>query len=122
MSIYTIGHEGEYDAAIARARDQEAPLTKRGPHPEPDGSHYYGGYAFATVADAQAEIDRLGKRGEWAVYAIDAAWPEDVWHGHPSDSFMRLNRDAVIIGKVTQTEAAVERPAARLVGVDQRKA
>jgi hypothetical protein len=102
MSIYTIGHAGDYDAALSRghAGDGITPIKKIGPHKREDGVHYYGGYAFETVADARAYIAKLGKTGEWAIYEMDASWPADVYHGHPSDDFMRLNRDALIVGKV----------------------
>ncbi len=100
MSIFTIGHAGDYDAAIANGLANNRPIKKIGAHIRDDGTQYYGGYAFETARDAFAYIDKLGKRGEWGVYEIDAVWPDHVWHGHPSDDFMRLNRDAMIIGKV----------------------
>lgn len=102
MSIYTIGSAADYDAALTRghAGDGITPIKKIGPHKREDGSRYYGGYAFETVADARAYIAKLGKTGEWAVYVMDGVWPDDVYHGHPSDDFMRLNRDALILGRV----------------------
>ena len=102
MGIYTIGHEGDYDDALARfhAGESTSPVAKLGPHTQPDGSPYFGGYAFETVADALAHIDRIGKRGEYAVYEMDAVWPDDVWHGHPQDEHMLLRRDAVLIRKI----------------------
>jgi hypothetical protein len=104
MTIYTIGNAGDYDAALSRghAGDGVTPIKKIGPHKRDDGSQYYGGYAFESVGDARAYIAKLGKTGEWAVYAMDGSWPADVYHGHPSDDFMRLNRDALILGKVQE--------------------
>ena len=96
--IYTIGKEDDYDAALAR--EVPTPITKRGPYLQSDGSPYYGGYAFETVADAQAYIDKLGKRGEYAIYEIEASWPADVWHPLAVEDFMRLNRDAVLVRKI----------------------
>ena len=112
MTIYTIGPEADYDTALARGHsgDGATPVMKTGPNTRADGSQYYGGYAFQTAQDAFAYIDKAGKRGEWAVYELDALWPDHVWHGHPADDFMRLNRDAVILGKVTE-EAEADRPA-----------
>ena len=108
MSIYTIGHEGDYDGALVRAQGEGAsPVIKRGPNTHSDGTQYYGGYAFETVADALAYLDKIGKRDAWAVYEIDAACPRDVWHGHPSDDFMRLNRDAILTRKVEGHAMAV---------------
>lgn len=102
MSIFTIGHEGDYDAALLRGRSGEgaAPVIKRGPYAQPDGNQYYGGYAFETASDAVAYLEKIGKRAEWAVYEMDADWPADVWHGHPNDDFMRLKRDATLLRKV----------------------
>lgn len=102
MGIFTVGNEQDYDAALQSsvADGGATPITKRGPWMQPDGSPYLGGCVFATVDAAQAFIDKIGKGGEWAVYELDATWPDDVWHGHPSDDFMRLKRDAVLIGKV----------------------
>ncbi|HEY1719926.1 MAG TPA: hypothetical protein VGG27_01680 [Magnetospirillaceae bacterium] len=102
MGIYTIGPEADYDAALARGHsgDGMTPIKKTGPSTRSDGTPYYGGYAFQTAQEAFAYIDKAGKRDVWAVYEVDAVWPDHVWHGHPSDDFMRLNRDAVIVGKV----------------------
>jgi len=102
MSVFTIGHAGDYDEAI-RQRESAAgapPLTKRGPYTLPDGSPYLGGFASPTASEAFAHLDEINKRGEWAVYELDAAWPDDVWRGHPAEPFMRLKRDAVIVRKV----------------------
>ncbi len=110
--IFTIGHAGEYDAALARS--QATPITKRGPYRQADGSQYYGGYAFETVQHAYAYIDKLGKRGEWAAYEVEAVWPEDIWHPHAVEDFMRLNRDAVLRRKVVADE--VSEPVAAVSG------
>lgn len=101
MGIYTVGNEQDYDAALAASvvDGHATPITKRGPWLQPDGSQYLGGCVFESVHAAQAFIDRIGKTGEWAVYELDAAWPDDVWHGHLSENFMRLKRDAVLVGK-----------------------
>ena len=104
--IYTIGHEGHYDDALARS--QATPITKRGPYLQADGTQYYGGYAFETVAAAQAYIEKLGKGGEWAVYEMDATWPADIWHPHEVEDFMRLNRDAVLLRKMALDAPAPE--------------
>jgi diguanylate cyclase (GGDEF)-like protein len=106
--IFTIGHEVEYDAALVRANG--TPITKRGPYLQADGTQYYGGYAFETVAAAYAYIAKLGKTGEWAAYEVDATWTEDIWHPHAVEDFRRLNRDAVLLRKMS-LEASVPQPA-----------
>lgn len=112
MGIFTVGNEQDYDAAIQASivDGQATPITKRGPWLQPDGSQYLGGCVFETVATAQAFIDRIGKGAEWAVYELDAAWPDDVWHGHLSENFMRLRRDAVLIQKAAPPRRPAEAP------------
>ena len=102
MPAYTIGTETEYDDAMIRGVGGNGvlPVVKRGKYTQPDGTEYYGGYAFETVAHAYAFIDKIGKTGMWAAYEMDCAWPDDVWHGHPGDEHMVLKRDAILVRKV----------------------
>lgn len=61
--LYTIGHQANYAAARETYGDKILKLE--------------GGYAFQTIEDAQAEIDRLGHTDEWGVFGLDANWEGD---------------------------------------------
>jgi hypothetical protein len=102
MSVFTIGTEQEYDDAMIHGigGNGVTPIVKRGKYIQADGTPYNGGYAFATAAEAYAYIDKVGKSGVWAAYELDAVWPDDVWHGNPTDEHMVLKRDAVLLRKV----------------------
>ncbi len=93
MSVFTVGHEQTYDRGIREQGDKFQKLGRNKDYP--------GGFAFCSFADAQRLIDEFDKRGQWAVYELDADWDLDTvksdngwWHA--------LLKDSVIIGKVTE--------------------
>ena len=92
--IYTIGHEANYQKAIADSPYHG--ISKVGKTIGPQGEPYSGGYAFQTIEDAERRIVEEGKVGVWAVFGLDADWEQDTeptaagwWH--------YLLRDAAVI-------------------------
>lgn len=82
---YTVGHERNYDRGIV---DHGRGFMKAG---RQDG--YLGGFVLRTVREAYRLIGEFGKRGEWAVYELDADWGRDTvpskdgwWHDLVNDS------------------------------------
>jgi len=114
MPAYTVGTEQEYDDAMVRGvnGDGKLPIVKRGKYVQPDGTAYNGGYAFETPGLAFAFIVRNGKTGSWAVYEMNARWPDDVWKPHPEEDFWTLARDAILVRKAMTADGSVAAPAA----------
>lgn len=79
FSVFTVGHEANYDRGIVEYGKKFQKLGRRKDYP--------GGFAVRTPEDAERLIDEHGKRGEWAVYALAADWEKDTvpsengwWH------------------------------------------
>lgn len=79
FSVFTVGHETNYDRGIVEYGKKFQKLGRRKDYP--------GGFAVRTPEDAERLIDEQGKRGEWAVYALAADWEKDTvpsengwWH------------------------------------------
>lgn len=79
FSVFTVGHEANYDRGIVEYGKKFQKLGRRKDYP--------GGFALRTPEDAERLIDEQGKRGEWAVYALAADWEKDTvpsengwWH------------------------------------------
>lgn len=79
FSVFTVGHEANYDRGIVEYGKKFQKLGRRKDYP--------GGFAVRTPEDAERLIDEQGKRGEWAVYALAADWEKDTvpsengwWH------------------------------------------
>lgn len=79
FSVFTVGHEANYDRGIVEYGAKFQKLGRRKDYP--------GGFAVRTPQDAERLIDEHGKRGEWAVYALSADWEKDTvpsengwWH------------------------------------------
>lgn len=75
FTVFTVGHEENYDRGIVKYRTKFQKLGRRKDYP--------GGFAVRTPEDAERLIDEQGKRGEWAVYALDADWEK---HTVPSEN------------------------------------
>lgn len=95
--VFTVGNEEHYDRGI---REHGRKFMKSG-----RSAGYSGGFACRTAADAERLIDDRGKRGEWAVYKLDADWDRDTvpsengwWHA--------LVNSARVVGKVPSPEDA----------------
>ena len=83
--VFTVGHESNYDQGIIEHGDAFRKLGRREDYP--------GGFACCSVYDAQRLIDEFEKRGEWAVFELDADWERDTvpsengwWHALINDS------------------------------------
>jgi len=79
FSVFTAGHEANYDWGIVEYGKKFQKLGRRKDYP--------GGFAVRTPEDAERLIEEQGKRGEWAVYALAADWEKDTtpsengwWH------------------------------------------
>jgi hypothetical protein len=90
--VLTVGNRSVYDKGI-RLYGNAFQKTGR-------TAEYAGGFAVSSFADAQRLIDEFGKRGEWAVYELDADWDTDTvqsdngwWHA--------LLKDSKVLRKVT---------------------
>jgi hypothetical protein len=90
--VFTVGNRRMYDNGIRKYGDA---FQKTGRTAE-----YAGGFAVASFADGQRLIDEFHKRGEWAVYELEADWDTDTvqsdngwWHA--------LQRDSKVLKKVT---------------------
>ncbi len=78
--IYTIGHTENYRKAI-------------GEHGQIYKSK--GGYAFASVAEAEAEIERMGKVGEWSIWCMEGTMEGTTVH--ESERYFILLDDRFIV-------------------------
>lgn len=98
---WTIGHEKNYDIAIANAHPND-PIRKLGRN-DPSEPGYEGGAVFHSPQDAQAYIDN--NHLPWAVYelALPNGWPLDVDASNEHiEGFARLINNATITQKVPQ--------------------
>ena len=78
-TVFTVGTEAYYDRGIAEHGAKFKKVGRR--------ENYAGGFALRTPEDAERLIDEQGKRGVWAVYALEADWDTDTvpssngwWH------------------------------------------
>ncbi len=69
FEVYTVGNEKNYDHGIVTYGKRFKKLGRQRDYP--------GGFAVQTPEEAERLIDERGKRGEWAVYALDASWERD---------------------------------------------
>ena len=102
FSVFTVGHEANYDRGIVEYGKKFQKLGRRKDYP--------GGFAVRTPKDAERLIDEQGKRGEWAVYALAADWDKDTvpsengwWHA--------LVKSSRVVRKIPPLNAPVLAPA-----------
>jgi hypothetical protein len=83
--VFTVGNQQSYDRGIIEHGREFKKLGRRNTYP--------GGFAVRTPAEAERLIDESGKRGEWAVYELQAEWDRDTvtsdtgwWHALINDS------------------------------------
>lgn len=99
FSVFTVGHEANYDRGIVEYGKKFQKLGRRKDYP--------GGFAVRTPEDAERLIDEQGKRGEWAVYALAADWEKDTvpsengwWHA--------LVKSSRVVRKIPSLNAQAE--------------
>lgn len=89
--IYTVGIRLKYEREFAKGR-----VMKRGRGPNPDGTQYLGGFAFASAEDARRFLASKGLTGTHLVMGMIADWERDtaLSEGNP---YRHLLRDAEVV-------------------------